>query len=72
MTLLLTFASAGLRCGRGLDDAAPRDALDIAPWAAAMIGVNLEHYWLDHRIWRTRKHIESTVPARAAGAVPVS
>ena len=33
----------------------PETALDLAPWAAAMLGVNLEHYWLDHRIWRSPK-----------------
>jgi hypothetical protein len=72
VTLLLTFASAGLRSVATSMTLRPENALDIPPWAAAMIGVNLEHYWLDHRIWRTRKRAEATVPAVAAGAVPVS
>jgi hypothetical protein len=24
----------------------------VPPWAAAVVAVNLEHYWLDARIWR--------------------
>ena len=31
----------------------PADAMDLPPWGAAMIAVNLHHYWLDHTIWRT-------------------
>jgi hypothetical protein len=27
-------------------------ALVVPPWVAAMVGVNLSHYWLEHRIWR--------------------
>ena len=53
VTLLLTFAATGLRTAASAMMLRPDGALDIAPWAAAMIGVNLEHYWLDHRIWRT-------------------
>jgi hypothetical protein len=41
----------------------PAQALPMAPWVAAMIGVNFSHYWLDHRIWRRR-------PAGALLAVP--
>jgi hypothetical protein len=63
VTLLLTFASAGLRAGAVLMEWRPQGALDIAPWAAAMIGVNLEHYWLDHRIWRTRRQTVSALAA---------
>jgi hypothetical protein len=55
VTLLLTFVSAGLRTAAVSMDLRPDTALDLAPWAAAMIGINLEHYWLDHRIWRTRR-----------------
>jgi hypothetical protein len=55
VTLLLTFASAGLRSVAMSMQLRPDTALDLAPWAAAMIGINLEHYWLDHRIWRTRR-----------------
>jgi hypothetical protein len=53
VTVLLTFVSTGLRAGAVWMEWRPQDALDIAPWAAAMLGVNLEHYWLDHRIWRS-------------------
>jgi hypothetical protein len=55
VTLLLTFLSAGLRATAVWMQLRPESALDLAPWAAAMIGVNLEHYWLDHRIWRTSR-----------------
>jgi hypothetical protein len=30
----------------------PRPEGDVPPWAAAVIAVNLSHYWLDARIWR--------------------
>jgi hypothetical protein len=63
VTLLLTFLSAGLRATAVWMQWRPESALDLAPWAAAMIGVNLEHYWLDHRIWRTRRQ---AVSAQAA------
>lgn len=49
--LLLTFLSVGLRALAGAAGLGA-GALDIPPWAAAMLGVNLSHYWLDHRIWR--------------------
>jgi hypothetical protein len=70
VTLLLTFASTALRAVATSTALRPENALDIPPWAAAMIGVNLEHYWLDHRIWRTRKRADVTVPA-AVAAVPI-
>lgn len=60
VTLLLTFVAMGLRAAAGAMMLRPAGALDMAPWAAAMFGVNLEHYWLDHRIWRTPR------PASAA------
>jgi hypothetical protein len=69
--LLLTFVSAGLRTAATSMMLRPETALDIPPWAAAMIGVNLQHYWLDHRIWRTRKRVEGPV-GQTAGLVPVS
>jgi hypothetical protein len=62
VALLLTFVSIGLRDVAVRMQWRPAGALDLAPWAAAMIGINLEHYWLDHRIWRTPRPI----PARAA------
>jgi hypothetical protein len=63
VTLLLTFTASGLRAAADAMMLRPEGALDIAPWAAAMIGVNFEHYWLDHRIWRT---------PRPAAAAPVA
>jgi len=53
VTVLLTFASAGLRAAAVSAGLRPEGALAIPAWAAAMIGVNYEHYWLDRRIWRT-------------------
>jgi hypothetical protein len=70
VTVLLTFVSAGLRAAATALMLRPAAALDIPPWAAAMIGINLEHYWLDRRIWRTRKMVGAPVPASVA-AVPV-
>jgi hypothetical protein len=55
VALLLTFASTGLRALAISSGWRPDGALELAPWAAAMIGINLEHYWLDHRIWRNRQ-----------------
>jgi hypothetical protein len=55
VTLLLTLVSAGLRESAIAWQLRPVSALAIPPWAAAMIGINLEHYWLDHRIWRRPK-----------------
>lgn len=46
---------------RGIADATglrPAAAMELPPWGAAMLAVNLHHYWLDHRIWRS-------APARA-------
>jgi hypothetical protein len=54
-TLLLTIVSSGLRAAAATAGLRPDTALAMPAWAAAMIGVNLEHYWLDRRIWRTRK-----------------
>lgn len=50
---LLTVISIGLRAVASELALRPEAALAIPPWAAAMIGVNLSHYWLDHRIWRS-------------------
>ncbi len=66
VTLGLTFLSAGLRTAAEWMQLRPAGALAIPAWAAAMIGVNLEHYWLDHRIWRTRR---SPVAAPAVASV---
>src|SRR5262249_5453064 len=66
VTLVLTFVSSGLRAAALSAGLRPESTLDIPAWAAAMIGVNLEHYWLDSRIWRTRRH--AVMPAMAGGA----
>jgi hypothetical protein len=66
ITLLLTFVSTGLRSTAVWMQLRPEGALDIPPWAAAMIGVNLHHYWLDHRIWRVRKQAAALATSPAA------
>ncbi len=67
VTVLLTLVSAGLRSVATWTMLRPETALAIPAWAAAMIGVNLEHYWLDHRIWRTRKRAAATRAGRCGG-----
>ena len=52
VTLFATMASGALRALAVSMELRPQGALAIPPWAAAMIGINLQHYWLDHRIWR--------------------
>ena len=65
-TLLLTCVSAGLREAATWMLLRPEGALAIPPWAAAMIGVNLEHYWLDRRIWRSpRPSFPAACPSQA-------
>ncbi len=44
----------------------PAAALDLPPWAAAMIGVNSRHYWLDHRIWRSPRRAAATTTVAVA------
>jgi hypothetical protein len=68
VALLLTFAASGLRSAAGAMMFRPDGALDIPPWAAAMIGVNLQHYWLDHRIWRTARPATTPTPVSASAA----
>lgn len=51
---LLSLAVVAFRAAAEVSGARPPGALPIPPWAAAMIGINLAHYWLDHRIWRFR------------------
>lgn len=63
VALLLTFVSVGMRAAAVSMEWRPAGALDLAPWAAAMIGVNLEHYWLDHRIWRTPRRVVASAAA---------
>ncbi len=63
VTVLLTLLSTGLRTTAVWMDWRPASALALAPWAAAMIGVNLEHYWLDRRIWRTPRPVVSAQEA---------
>ena len=57
VTLSLTFVSSGLRAIAEWMLLRPQGALDFPPWAAAMIGINLEHYWLDRRIWRSPRRL---------------
>ncbi len=52
LTVVLTIFSGALRAGSEWLHLRPADALAIPAWTAAMIGINFEHYWLDHRIWR--------------------
>jgi hypothetical protein len=63
VAFLLTLATSGLRVAATAMALRPEGALDVAPWAAAMIGVNFEHYWLDHRIWRTSRPVRAAVAA---------
>jgi hypothetical protein len=63
VTLMLTVVSLGLRAVAVSMQWRPEGALDLAPWAAAMLGVNLEHYWLDHRIWRTPRQVVAVAAA---------
>ncbi len=67
VVVLLTLLTIGVRTVADANGLRPATALPIAPWAAAMIGVNLAHYWLDHRIWRFRPGNSN---AATNGAVP--
>jgi hypothetical protein len=67
VVVFLTLLTIGVRAIVDANGMRPATALPIAPWAAAMIGVNLAHYWLDHRIWRFRP---GTSNAARSGAVP--
>ncbi len=58
----LTLASLATRAFAGTPD----DTL-LPPWAAAMIGVNLSHYWLDSRIWRRTSSAVRRLEASPAG-----
>ena len=55
VVVVLSLGVVALRAAAEASGARPSGALPIPPWAAAMIGVNLAHYWLDHRIWRVRR-----------------
>ena len=65
VTVLLTCVSLGLRAAAVSMHWRPEGALELPPWAAAMIGVNLEHYWLDHRIWRTPRPVVASAALTA-------
>ncbi|MDI1449533.1 hypothetical protein [Polyangium sp. 6x1] len=54
VVVLLSLGSVAVRAAAEASGLRPADALPLPPWAAAMLGVNLAHYWLDHRIWRFR------------------
>lgn len=60
VVVILTLMALSARAIAETHGLRPASALPIAPWAAAMIGVNLAHYWLDHRIWRFRPNGTST------------
>lgn len=71
VVLLLTLAAVAARAAAGAAGLRGAAVLDVPPWVAAMIGVNLSHYWLEHRIWRFRG-ARGTAPESAAGAAPVT
>jgi len=50
----VTLVAMAARAVAAALDLRPGDAMPLAPWGAAMLAVNLHHYWLDHRIWRSR------------------
>jgi hypothetical protein len=54
VVLGLTFLTVGARAALGAIGLGPA-GYALPPWTAAMIGVNLSHYWLDHRVWRLRR-----------------
>ncbi len=58
--VVLTIVALGARAIAEANGMRPATSLPIAPWAAAMIGVNLAHYWLDHRIWRFKPNNSSS------------
>jgi len=60
VVVILTVLAMGARAVAVAHGLRPATALPIAPWAAAMIGVNFAHYWLDHRIWRFRPRSANT------------
>lgn len=61
VTVALTLVAMGVRAAASLAGLRPESALDIPPWAAAMVAINLHHYWLDHRIWRFAPKAEPVV-----------
>ncbi|MGE3674081.1 MAG: hypothetical protein AB7K71_30700 [Polyangiaceae bacterium] len=61
-----TATAYGARWLAGAAGVAPQSYV-LPPWTAAMIGINLSHYWLDHRIWRLSKR-EVAAPLGLAGA----
>jgi len=65
VVVLLSLGAVAFRAVAEATGARPAGALPIPPWAAAMIGVNLAHYWLDRRIWRFRE-----APLVSAASVP--
>lgn len=54
IVVLLSLGAVAIRAAAEASGLRPPGVLPLPPWAAAMIGVNLAHYWLDHRIWRLR------------------
>lgn len=66
IVVLLTILALGTRAFAEANGWRPTNALPIPPWAAAMIGVNLAHYWLDHRIWRSKPAAKTGIEALSA------
>ncbi|MEI8255940.1 MAG: hypothetical protein WCJ30_09740 [Deltaproteobacteria bacterium] len=52
VTLGLTVVAVGVRALAWSAGLRPPGAFAAPPWVAAMLAINLQHYWLDHRIWR--------------------
>src|SRR5262249_28277518 len=61
VALVLTAGTVGVRALAGSERAIP-------PWVAAMIGINLWHYWIESRIWR-RPSFRRSVPRVAESVV---
>lgn len=53
VTVLVSLAALGLRAWASAAGLRSADALDLPPWGAAMLAINLHHYALEHRLWRT-------------------
>lgn len=67
---LLTGAAVAVRSLATAAELRPVLPLEIPPWVAAMIGVNLSHYWLEHRIWRRRPARGVATQAARARTLP--
>jgi len=66
VTVALTLIALGLRGLATIAGLRPAAAMATPPWAAAMLAINLQHYWLDHRIWRAPRRTPSVAVAARA------